>query len=420
MMESNPITAGDGPIGHRRGVSTFALLLALVSEGYDLQAANFAAPAIVRSLGVTKAQIGPLLSASLLGVLLGAVLIGPLGDRMGRKRLIIGGCVAYGLLSLVAASATTLGALVLVRFLIGLGLGGVLPNALALTSELASPGNEATAAGFIGIGITLGGVLAGLAASVLLPHFGWQSVFLVGGVLPLLIVIALKIVLPESPAFMAARAQRAARPALRSWLPAPGALFRNGLALQTSTIWLSFAAILMCVYLLSGWIPLLLNQSGFSASAAALIGTAYHGGGVVGGVAASLCLRRRGWDVVSIFAGLACITMLFLVAAPNSTVLLVAGIVVAGFFVTGTQNAINGAGGVSYRPEMRSSGLGWALGMGRLGSIAGPLVGSLAVLLGMTQARHLFALPLLPLGVAAVTSLWLHRRISFQLSQHQS
>jgi AAHS family 4-hydroxybenzoate transporter-like MFS transporter len=420
MMESNPITAGHGPIGHRRGVSTFALLLALVSEGYDLQAANFAAPAIVRSLGISKAQVGPLLSASLLGVLLGAALIGPLGDRMGRKRLIIGGCVAYGILSLVAASATTLGALVLVRFLIGLGLGGVLPNALALTSELASPGREATAAGFIGVGITLGGVLAGLAASVLLPHFGWQSIFVVGGVLPLLIVVVLQLVLPESPAFMAVRAQRAAHPAWRSWLPAPGALFRNGLALQTSAIWLAFAAILMCVYLLSGWIPLLLNQSGFSASAAALIGTAYQGGGVVGGVAASLCLKRRGWDVVSIFAGLACVTMLFLVAAPNSTVLLVAGIVVAGFFVTGTQNAINGAGGVSYRPAIRSSGLGWALGMGRLGSIAGPLVGSLAVLLGMTQARHLFALPLLPLAVAAVTSLWLRRRISFQLSQKQS
>jgi AAHS family 4-hydroxybenzoate transporter-like MFS transporter len=420
MVETDLVDKNKDAIGRRTWVSTFGLLLALVSEGYDLQAANFAAPAIVRSLGITKAQIGPLLSSSLVGVLLGAALIGPLGDRVGRKRLIIAGCMAYGLCSLVAASATTLQELVLVRFLIGLGLGGVLPNALALTSELASRGSEATAAGFIGIGITLGGVFAGLAASILLVQFGWQSIFLVGGVLPLLIVALLLLILPESPAFLAARAQRAGRPALHSWLPGPGVLFHHELALQTSAIWLTFAAILMCVYLLSGWIPLLLNQSGFSASRAALIGAAYHGGGVMGGITASLCLRRRGWDVVAIFAGLACVTMVFLVEAASSTALLVAGVVGAGFFVTGTQNAINGAGGVSYTPDIRSSGLGWALGIGRLGSIAGPLVGSLAVVLGMKEARQLFALPVLPLAVAVATALWLRRRASFQWSQDQS
>lgn len=127
---------------HRPWVYTLALLLALISEGYDLQAANFAAPAIVQALGISKAQVGPLLSASLLGMLFGAVLIGPLGDRWGGKRLIIGGCVAYGVLSLAAVYATTLPQLILLRFFIGLGLGGVLPNALALASELAAAGRD--------------------------------------------------------------------------------------------------------------------------------------------------------------------------------------------------------------------------------------------------------------------------------------
>ena len=132
-----------------------------VPGGNSIQAANFAAPAIVKSLGIAKADVGPLLSASLLGVLFGAALIGPLGDRLGRKRLIMGGCLAYGLLSFAAAACGTLWELIVLRFLIGLGLGGVLPNALALASELARRGSEATAAGLIGIGITFGGVLAG-------------------------------------------------------------------------------------------------------------------------------------------------------------------------------------------------------------------------------------------------------------------
>jgi AAHS family 4-hydroxybenzoate transporter-like MFS transporter len=213
----------------------------------------------------------------LLGVLFGAALIGSLGDRLGRKRLIIGGCIAYGLLSLAAAACSALWELVLLRFLIGLGLGGVLPNALAMASDLARRGSEATAAGMIGIGITGGGMLAGLAAAALMPTYGWPSVFLVGGALPLGIVLLLWAVLPESPTYTLHHA-------------GPVALFRDGLAAQTLAIWVIFIAILLCVYLLSGWIPLLLHQGGFSLRSAALIGSAYQGGGVAGGVLASLML----------------------------------------------------------------------------------------------------------------------------------
>jgi MFS transporter, AAHS family, 4-hydroxybenzoate transporter len=409
----------NGEARRRTWIWTGALLLALVSEGYDLQAANFAAPGILKSFGITRAQVGPLLSSSLLGVLFGAALIGPLGDRLGRRLLITSGSVAYGLLSLCAAWSTNLAQLIVLRFLIGLGLGGVLPNALALASELARRGGEAAAAGLIGIGITIGGVLAGLFASALIVPYGWRSIFVVGGVLPLLIAAGLQFTLPESPAVIARRAERKGEATRGSWLPSPGPLFGEGMALSTLAIWLTFIAILMCVYLLSGWIPLLLNQGGFSASTAALIGAAYHGGGVAGGVAASLWLRRGGWNVVAAFALLACGTMAFLVEGPRSTLPLVAGIVAAGFFVTGSQNAINGAGGASYESRTRSSGLGWALGVGRLGAVAGPLIGSAAVPLGMKEARQLFALPLIPLGVAAVAALWLSRRDFLQSTRSQ-
>ena len=395
--------------GNRRWLPMTALLISLVAEGFDLQAANFAAPGIVKAFGINRAQAGPLLSASLLGVLFGAALIGPLGDRLGRKRLIIRGCAVYGVLSLLAALATNLPQLIVLRFLIGLGLGGVLPNALALASELSRPGREATAAGLIGIGITCGAVLAGLVAAALIPTHGWQSVFVVGGLMPLAIVAALQFLLPESPVLLT-RARSSDRP-LRSNGPAP--LFRHGRGGQTLAIWLIFMAILMCVYLLSGWIPLLLNQSGFSSRAASLIGAAYQGGGVLGGIVASLMLHRSGWNVVALFAGSACLTMLLLVWGANVTAVLVAGVVAAGFFVTGTQNAINGAGAASYEADIRSNGLGWALGIGRIGSVAGPLMGSLAVLLGMQEARYLFALPIIPLTIATLAALWLRRRVLF-------
>jgi AAHS family 4-hydroxybenzoate transporter-like MFS transporter len=407
MGNAETLTEAGADTGNRRWLPMTALLLSLVAEGFDLQAANFAAPGIVKAFGINQAQAGPLLSASLLGVLFGSALIGPLGDRFGRKRLVIGGCAVYGVLSLLAALATHLAQLIVLRFLIGLGLGGVLPNALALASELSRPGREATAAGLIGIGITCGAVLAGLVAAALMPTHGWQSVFVVGGLMPLAIVAALQFLLPESPAYLARNRSRD-RP-VRSNGPAP--LFRDGRGDQTPAIWLIFIAVLMCVYLLSGWIPLLLNQSGYSSRAASLIGAAYQGGGVVGGIVASLMLHRNGWNAVALFAGSACLTMILLVWGANVTVVLVMGVVAAGFCVTGTQNAINGAGSASYEADIRSNGLGWALGVGRIGSVAGPLVGSLAVLLGMKEARYLFALPIIPLTVAALAALWLRRRV---------
>ena len=382
------------------------LLLALVSEGYDLQAASFAAPSIVADLGITAVEIGPMLSASLLGVLLGAIAIGPLGDRLGRKRLIVSGCFAYGAFSLMAAAVNSLWPLILLRLLVGVALGGVLPNALALAGEVVRPGREAMAAALIGIGITFGGMLAGLAAAALLPVYGWRAMFVVGGILPLFIAGLLQWSLAESPAYLAYRGEQNGTKRGGGGVVT---LFRNGMAAQTLAIWLIFMAVLMCVYLLTGWIPLLLTQEGFSVEKAALVAAAYQGGGVLGGVVASLLLQRRGWDIVAFFALFACMSLLFLVWNPGSTVALVSGVISTGFFVTGMQNAINGAGGVSYPPPLRANGLGWALGVGRIGSIGGPLLGSLAIVLGMSEARQLFALALPPLGIAALAALWLSR-----------
>jgi AAHS family 4-hydroxybenzoate transporter-like MFS transporter len=381
----------------------FALiLLSLVIEGFDLQAANFAAPDVLRMFGKTRAEAGAFLSASLVGVLVGAALVGPWGDRIGRKRVIIACCVAYGLLSLAAAAVQSYTQLVALRFAVGIGLGGVLPNALALAGEFARPGNRARAMGLIGIGITLGGVFAGIVAARLIPLYGWRSLFVVGGILPIAIAALLGFGLPESPALAAGQKVERRRASVRL-------LFSPGVGSITVAIWLIFSAVLMSVYLLSGWIPLLMNDSGFSPAQASLIGSAYQAGGVIGGVVASLLLSRRSWPVVVLFAGCAAVALMALGARPWSPAAVVAIIVLVGFLVTGTQNAINGAGGDTYPAATRATGLGWALGIGRLGSIAGPLVGSLAVALGLHEPRHLFLVPVVPMAVAAVAAAWLIR-----------
>ncbi len=387
-----------------RGWGGFVLvLLALVVEGFDLQAANMAAPDIVTAFGISRADIGPLLSASLAGVLLGAMFLAPLGDRFGRRAIIISCCAAYGIISLIAATATSIPQLILWRFLIGIGIGAVLPNALALAGELAPPRLLASATGMIGIGITLGGTVAGAVAAVLFRYgYGWQEVFVAGGMLPLIIAALLWLGLPESPAFRNRTAHEPRGGNVAALLTAE----HRG---KTLAIWGAFALVLMVAYLLTGWIPLIIKDHGYSDSEAAWIATVGHGGGMIGGVIASLLLARWQWPVVAVFATIAALTMALLAAADWGTAALTTLIVLQGIFAVGTQNALNGSAGATYPANIRALGLGWALGLGRVGSILGPLVGSAALLLGLGAARHFFILPIAPLLIAALLALYLSR-----------
>jgi AAHS family 4-hydroxybenzoate transporter-like MFS transporter len=396
-MAENPagISAGRSWLGF------LLVLLSLVVEGFDLQAANMAAPNIVSTFGITRADIGPLLSASLFGVLLGAMFLAPLGDRFGRRTIIIGSCAAYGVISLIAAAATSITELVALRFLIGIGIGAVLPNALALAGEMAPRRLLATATGLIGIGITFGGTIAGATAAILFRQgYGWREVFLAGGVLPLFIAALLWLGLPESPALK--RGEKRAGGSVLTLL-APGEVGK------TLAIWGAFALVLMINYLLTGWIPLIINAQGYSESNAAWIATAGHGGGMIGGVFASLALARWRWPVVGVFAVMAALSVTLLASSDWSATALTVLIVLQGVFIVGTQNALNGSAGATYPAETRALGLGWALGIGRVGSVVGPLAGSAALMLGFGAPREFFFLPIIPLLVAALLAAYLTR-----------
>src|ERR1700712_1215297 len=183
----------------------------LFLDGFDTQAIGFVAPALAKEWGLTRSALGPVFSAGLFGLMLGALLFGPLADRIGRKKIIVLSTLAFGLGALVTAFVQDVNSLLAIRFLTGLGLGGAMPNAIAMTSEFNPRRRRATMVMIMFCGFSVGAALGGLLAAALIPQFGWRSVFVVGGVAPLLLVPILALRLPESVRFLALTGRANAR-----------------------------------------------------------------------------------------------------------------------------------------------------------------------------------------------------------------
>ena len=415
-------------------------ILVLIADGYDVQVMSFAAPSLAKAWHVAnKAAFAPVLSASLLGILVGAPLFGLLGDRIGRKACIMIGSVAYGLMSLACLLAHDLNTLAVLRFLTGLGLGGVMPNTIAIAAELAPRRMRAGFASIIAVGITIGGIIPGLVVAQLPPGPSFRTLFMVGGVLPMVIAVLVAVGMPESLAFLTRKGGAGARIAriIRQMnpgadaaadsdfkVPTPaagqaqglGALFAGRLALITPLLWLMFAATLLSIYMLTSWMPLLLGASGFAPRQAALINSLFQAGGVVGCILVSLVLGRLG---VKLVAGLFVLCLIAVAVAARANLpppALAAAIAVCGLCLVGAQSALNGTAGLTYPTASRSRGLGMALGVGRIGSVIGPLVAGSMVGSGVTSARDLFLLPLGPLALGAVASLIVMRRLNLEQS----
>jgi AAHS family 4-hydroxybenzoate transporter-like MFS transporter len=369
----------------------------LFLDGFDTQAIGYVAPALAKEWGLTKAALGPVFSAGLFGLMIGALVFGPLADRIGRKKIIILSTLAFGLGTLVTAFVQDVGTLLAIRFLTGLGLGGAMPNAVAMTSEFSPHRRRATMVMIMFCGFSVGAALGGLLAAALIPHFGWRSVFVVGGVAPLLLAPILALRLPESVRFLAltGRAHERVAELLTRINPkaafAPGTLFvvhepglagipvlhlfRDGRTLATLLLWVVFFMSLLDLYFLSNWLPTVLNDLGASVSTSAVIGSMLQVGGVVGTFALGSVIDRFSFRALALVYLMAVFAVGAIGQLGHSVVFVTMAIFAAGFCIVGGQIAANALAATFYPTSIRSTGVGWALGIGRVGSIVGPLVG---------------------------------------------
>jgi AAHS family 4-hydroxybenzoate transporter-like MFS transporter len=397
-------------------LTAWAILLSLI-DGYDIGAIAFAAPHLVASWGVERGALGPVLSANNIGVLFGSALFGWIGDRYGRKTALIAANLVFGALTFAAAYSTDLTQLFWLRLFAGLGIGGVIPNLVAICTESA-PRNLRATLPIVAVGcVPLGGTCAGLVSVFLVPHYGWPILFLIGGLMPIVIALAAIFNLPESIKYLALHDSQHAKmvkliETLRPGFTVPAKarfviederqmpssnpvyLFQHGLWLITPLTWLLFALNLMGYFFLSGWTPTLLTAAKMPPATAALAAAALQLGGTAGALSLCWWLQRHRFLAISLLLVLAVPVVGSIgFAGLTSEAVLLTATFFAGFIVLGVQIGINVVGAMLYPTSLRANGSGWQLGLGRFGSIVGPLAGALFVGIPVQQLYMWSALP---------------------------
>lgn len=400
---------------HIRVVGLCACLLFF--EGFDFQAISYAAPALAQALAISKPMLGPLFSSGQLGLMAGALLCGIAGDRWGRKWVFIFCGVDFGLASLATALSSSYPTLVFCRLIAGLGLGGVGPIAITIASDYCPTKWRAALTMIMYCGFTTGGVFAGMVNAYFLRH-GWQTVFYVGGALPILLAPVLAVALPESLNYLVSRGTCGAEIAriLDKIAPArcPSAqdhfvmeqayekrvqvpdLFRAGCARPTALLWMVLFISLVTLFSLTNWLPTLLSSVGSSARQVVTITGVGQAAGLAGSlVAARLMVFYRPFRVAALGYGLAAVLLVALGIAGSgfSTLLIINGLLY--FFLIGDQNIVNAMTGALYPPKIRATGSGWAIGVGRIGGIIGPTIAG-ALLAYRWAPSQLFVVAALP------------------------
>jgi MFS transporter, AAHS family, 4-hydroxybenzoate transporter len=406
----------------------FWCFLVMLMDGYDQTAVSFAAPAIIKEWHVSRGGFGPVFGAGLFGTLVGSFLFGYLGDRLGRKRAIVLGSLFFGALTVVSVWSTSLHQLMLLRFLAGLGMGGVIPNAVALVAEYAPNRLRATWVTLMFSGFSIGAGSGGLLASALIGRFGWPVMFTVGGVGSLLVAVLLIVMLPESAKLLVVRqrspklvARLVAR--LRPELSLPQdvrfvagevpqtkqrfvlkLIFSDGLRAITPLLWIVFVANSMALYFLQNWLPILMEGVGVSPQHASLITVMFSVGGALGGLILCRFVDRHGVLAVISLPAIGCPVVALLGTGMSETWLAIA-VFATGFCVVGAQYALYAVAGMIYPTSFRSAGVGSAISIGKIGSVSGPLIGGLLLSMHLPVSQLFYAAAVPFVVVAAFSTL---------------
>jgi MFS transporter, AAHS family, 4-hydroxybenzoate transporter len=392
------------PISRFQWKLLILLTLLLVTDGYDALSLGYLVPSLAQDWHVEKAAFGSVFSANLLGLMLGSLWITPIADRFGIRRVLIICVLLYSFLTLLMVYANSIPVLMGARLLCGIGMGGAMPCAMALMSEYSPPRKRTLMVTLAACGFSLGGAAGGFVAAILIERFGWQAVFAAGGIAPLCLIPAMLIFLPESlPRLLKddvpyVRLRQVVARMKLNWEPvlspqsnevtsvqserlAVGELFRYGFARPTLLLWATFVMAMLLLYFMVSWLPTLLKDSGFDLQHANLLTSLFLFAGTLGaGVMAYYADRveNKVRLLCCVLAGAGVFTGL-LGMFHDQTWVVILLVFAAGLCIIGGQLTLNAFCSNFYPPHCRATGTGWALGIGRFGSIVAPLIGALLI-----------------------------------------
>jgi len=387
------------------GITLTLCALAALLEGFDTQSMGVAAPQMLPEFGVSAAQSGLLFSASTFGLFLGAAVGGRVADHLGRKRTLTVSLLLFGLCSLLTSAAAGVESLLIARVLTGLGLGGAMPNFIALSSEAVPPERRISTVSIVMAGMPMGGALAGLMALGERLGWSWRWIFYVGGTAPILLALIMMRWLPPS-AVLDHDTQRSGPPRV---VGVATVLFGTPRAATTILLWTGFFFTQLVLLLMLNWLPSLIIGLGFSRHEASWASVCFNVSGALGACVLGRLhagARRRQW-VVATYGGMAVtLATLALVGKLFELVALVSAL--AGVFIVGAQLILFALAPLYYASAMRCTGVGAAVATGRLGSVVGPLfAGALLAGGGDSAAVLLAIIPFVAVaGAAALALTW--------------
>jgi AAHS family 4-hydroxybenzoate transporter-like MFS transporter len=400
--------------------------LIITTDGIDVAIMGFLAPAITKEWGISRAAFGVVMSAAPVGLAIGALLIGPMSDRHGRKTLLMGAVAWFGTFSVLSALANDVYTLSLLRFMTGLGLGAAMPNTTTLLSEYIPEKSRGTLLAIMFTGFNLGSALVGFGAAAILPEHGWRAVLVAGGLIPLACLPFYLWLMPESVRFLVVRnapSERIARTlrrvvgtddvsaatrftiseqAVQSGAPT-AALLSPAFRKMTLSLWATYFMGLMVIYLLSGWLPTLIKDAGLPIERAASITALFQLGGTVGALVVGFLMDRWTPNKVIAFAYVGgAVFILFLASGSVGSSLFAAFVLLAGFCMSGAQTGLNAFAPSCYPTAVRATGVSWMQGMGRFGSIFGSFAGGVMLSLGWGFSA-VIAILAIPATIAALS-----------------
>jgi MFS transporter, AAHS family, 3-hydroxyphenylpropionic acid transporter len=399
-----------GPAERFKPAALFICTLAALAEGFDNQSMGVAAPGLIAELGLKLGQFGLVFSAATGGLFFGALLGGRSADIFGRARTLCASLALFGIFSLLTASMPNLTALLVVRFITGLGLGAAMPNFITLAAESVPAKNRVMAVAMITAAIPLGGAVSGLVALGASAGWNWRSIFWVGGGAPLIAAVLVPVLLRGAP-LIAPRRRSGQVPEFAE------ALFGAN-SVTTALLWVAFLLTHLVLFSLLNWLPSLSIGLGLARHQSGWAAILFNVGGASGGVLVGLLARSDRRAVVAVtYAGTCIAIALLALRGHDSFAAFAAASFVAGLFAIGGQVTLYGLAPLCYPQASRGTGVGAALALGRLGAVVGPsLIG--ALLAGGLQSTGalLSVLPFVVGGGAVAYLLAGRKRVAQELT----